>query len=253
MRWSPVLTFTLLAALAAAPAPAGPLADDVTRRQALEHYRAGQELMFAEAWERAEVEFKAAIRLDPLMVLAHYGLGQTYMATKRYPEAVRAFNATIGAHKEMDSLRMVDQAQADQRVDDQIRELQDGIRAIQGSAKLAAMGLKENNILKLEEQVRNLENSKRRGTGAAEIPAEFSLALGSAHFRNGSLTDALGHYQAAAKVKPRLGEARNNLAVVYMMLGRLEEAQSEMKAAEQAGYRVNPQFKADLQKRLKGA
>ena len=54
-------------------------------------------------------------------------------------------------------------------------------------------------------------------------------------------------------MKPRLGEARNNLAVVYMMMGRLEEAHNEMKAAEQAGYRVNPQFKADLQKRLKGA
>lgn len=227
--------------------------DQAKRRLALERFRAGQELMYAESWEQAEAEFKAAIGLDPLLVLAHYSLGQAHMALKRYPEAIRAFGGAIGAHREIDALRMVDQTQADQRVEDQIRELRDGLRAVQSNPKLLAMGLRDNMVLKLEEQIRTLENSKRRGAGAADVPAEFSLALGSAHFRSGALAEASRHYQAALKVRPRFGEAHNNLAVVYMMLGRLEEAENEMKAAEQAGYRVHPQFKSDLQKRLKGA
>jgi tetratricopeptide (TPR) repeat protein len=259
MRRSPALALLLMVAFGAGAgagpgsALAAPVVNEVTRRQALEHYRVGQELMYAEAWERAEAEFKSAIGLDPLMVVAHYGLGQTYMAMKRYPEAIRAFSSTIAAHKEVDALRMVDQAQADQRVEDQILQLREGLRAIQSSTKLQVMGLRDNMLLKVEEQIRSLENSKRRAAGAAEVPAEFSLALGSAHFRNGALTDALGHYQSAVRVRPRFGEAHNNLAVVYMMMGRLEDAEKQLKAAEQAGYRVNPQFKADLQRRLKGA
>src|SRR5262245_39177062 len=101
MKGSRVLVLVLMPALGAPAFAAGPDVTDVTRRQALEHYRAGQELMYAEAWEQAEREFKAAIGLDPLMVLAHYGLGQTYMAQKLYPEAIRAFTGAIGAHREI--------------------------------------------------------------------------------------------------------------------------------------------------------
>jgi tetratricopeptide (TPR) repeat protein len=250
MRRLPALTLAL--ALGSGAAFAGSV-EEPKRKLALERYRAGQDLMYAESWERAETEFKAAIGLDPLLVVAHYGLGQTYMALKRYPEAVRAFSGTIEAYKDADALRMVDQAQADQRLEDQIRELREGLRAIQSSAKLGVMGLRDNMMLKVEEQIRSLENSKRRAAGAAEVPPEFSLALGSAHFRSGAVEDASRHYQAAIKVRPKFGEAHNNLAVIYMLTGRLEEAEKALKSAEQAGYRVNPQFKADLQKRLKGA
>lgn len=242
------LTFVLGAAATGA-APVG----EVARKHALERYRAGQSLMLAESWLDAEREFKAAIALDPLLVPAHYSLGQTYMALKSYPEAVKAFTGTIAAHKELDALRLEDLAQGDLRLEDELKELRDGIRTIQGSPKLAAMGMRDNMILKLEERVRSLETQKRRGAGSTDVPPEFSLALGSAHFRRGALPEASQHYQNAVKVRPRFGEAHNNLAVVYMLTGRLEEAEKAMKAAEKAGFRVNPQFKADLEKRRKGA
>lgn len=250
MRQLAAVALTLV--LGAATAGAGPVGE-VARKQALEHYRAGHGLMLAESWLEAEREFRAAIALDPLLVLAHYSLGQTYMALKSYPEAVKAFTGTIAAHKEMDALRLEDQVQADLRLEDELKELRDGIRQIQGSPKLAAMGFRDNMILKLEERVRSLESQKRRGAGSTDIPAEFSLALGSAHFRRGALPEASQHYQDAVKARPRFGEAHNNLAVVYMLTGRLEEAEKAMKAAEKAGFRVNPQFKADLEKRRKGA
>ena len=47
-------------------------------------------------------------------------------------------------------------------------------------------------------------------------------------------------------------EAHNNLAVVLMLTGRLEEAEREMKTAEKAGFRVSPQFKEDLKKAMAG-
>ena len=76
-----------------------------------------------------------------------------------------------------------------------------------------------------------------------------SLALGSAYFRSDALPDAEREYRAAIEVDPKLGEAHNNLAVVYMQTGRHAEADAEIKVAEKAGFRVNPQLKEDSKKR----
>jgi Flp pilus assembly protein TadD len=65
-----------------------PLAQVVTdrnRQDALRHYGVGEQALRREAFDEAEREFQTAVRLDPTLDLAYYGLGQTYMATKRYP------------------------------------------------------------------------------------------------------------------------------------------------------------------------
>ena len=60
------------------------------------------------------------------------------------------------------------------------------------------------------------------------------------------LTDAEREYKAAVEVDPAFGEAHNNLAVVYLVTGRSAEADAELKAAEKAGFRVNPRLKDDI-------
>ena len=47
-------------------------------------------------------------------------------------------------------------------------------------------------------------------------------------------------YKAALAVNPKFGEAHSNLAVVYLMSGRYEQAEEEVQAAEKAGVRVDP-------------
>ena len=49
-------------------------------------------------------------------------------------------------------------------------------------------------------------------------------------------------------VNSRLGEAHNNLAVLYMQTGRKKEAEEAIRAAERARFRVHPQLKADIAK-----
>ena len=106
-------------------------------------------------------------------------------------------------------------------------------------------------IAKLEERIGDLERMKQRGTANFETPAEISLALGSALFRSGQREKAEIEWKAATNVNPKLGEAHNNLAVIYMQTGRLDEADAELKLAEKNGFRVNPQFKNDLKDRRK--
>jgi len=101
----------------------------------------------------------------------------------------------------------------------------------------------------LEQQLRDLQNLRTKIAGPFNPPAEVLLALGSAHFRNGDRDEAEAAWKSAIEANPKLGEAHNNLAVIYMQTDRLDAADEELKQAEKAGFRVNPQFKADLKQK----
>jgi tetratricopeptide (TPR) repeat protein len=229
------------------------------RELARQHYRLGMEAMRDESWEKAADEFRAAIKLDRLFVMAHYGLGQTQMALQNYAAALQAFLACRAAHSELAALQQSDLALADQRRDDEIRELKEGIRIFQREADIRAAGgaakalSPQNSVLRLESRLHQLEMEKGKGLYTAETPAEFSLAIGSAYFRSGKIEAAEQAYREAVKANSKMGEAHNNLAVVYLMQGRLRDAESEMKAAEKSGFAVNPRFKDDLRKAKEAA
>src|SRR5262249_59720986 len=92
------------------------------------------------------------------------------------------------------------------------------------------------------------ERQRSGGGIPTESPAEFSLALGSAYLHAGRMEDAEKAYGEAIQVNPKMGEAHNNLAFVYFRSGRLDQAEAELKAAEKAGFSVNPRFKEDVKK-----
>jgi len=75
------------------------LVDDVSHNNALTHYRSGQDLMRAEQFANARDEFQLAIKLDPLLTIAHYELGQSYMALRQYQEAIRAYLGCKNAYE----------------------------------------------------------------------------------------------------------------------------------------------------------
>jgi tetratricopeptide (TPR) repeat protein len=212
--------------------------------EAVRHYRAGQEALAAEQFERAIAEFTEATRLDPLLALAYYGLGQTHMARRAYPEAVLAFTACRDAYARIAGLSMSNSTAMTQRIDDEIRELRDTMRrmtATQGSG-----GEPPLKATAIESQIRELEKMKNAGAEAIRPPAAVSLALGSAYFHQERLVDAERSYREAVSLDPRLGEAHNNLAVVLLLTDRTDEARREAKLAQKCGFRVNPQFLEDL-------
>ena len=244
MCW--VVNSLLLGAIAL-PAGAQP-ADELRHAQALQRYRSGQELLRAEQFDKAATEFSTAIELDSLLALAHYGLGQSYMALKRYASAIQAFTGCRDAYRRLMDMREENRMATDRRIEDEIRELQTSISMLRGG-QVKQYGNPETKITELEARIDELRRIQQEPVGQFRPPAEVSLALGSAYFRNGNMEMAETEWKAAIAVKPKLGEAHNNLAVIYMQTGRLKDAEQSIKNAEKAGFRVNPRLKEDLKER----
>ena len=246
-----LIVAAILIASAAAPAVAQTPRDHI---ESLRHLRLGQENLRAEHWDKAETEFRAAIKLDPLLELAHYGLGQTHMALKRFAEAVQDFRNCRDAFQQASSNDATGKVQAEQRVLEQIQQLEDQKSQLQSKSYTAGASLQANAVARIDSMIGELRARRYTTVDSRQpqVPAWISLALGSAYFRGGAMADAEREYLETLKADPKVGEAHNNLAVVYLTTGRYADADAEIKAAEKAGFRVNPQLKEDVKKALAG-
>jgi tetratricopeptide (TPR) repeat protein len=228
----------------ACSASAQGLASDADRKEAIKHYRAGHEFLSAEQWEKAADAFRLAIKHDPLLTDAHYGLGQSYMGLQRYATAIQAFENCIDAARTFDGLRQKNRAATDRAIDEEIRELRDSVRRVaSGQVRVAQPTIK---VTQLEQRIDELERSRSSMGTRFEPPATVLLSLGSAHFRNGDRAGAETNWTEAVQVNGKLGEAWNNLAVIYLGSGRKQDAENAVKNAERSGFRVNPRLKDDI-------
>lgn len=241
---------TAMLALAMPGLAAAQVASEPVQREAIAHYRTGQTLMFEESFDRAAREFQQAVALDPLLTLAHYGLGQARMSLKDYPAAVGAFAACKAAYLRIADLSVAQAINGDRLRDDEIRELKQTVQGIRSGR--VKMNQPENAILKLESRIRDLESTRQRGVQGVPIPAEVFFSLGSAYFRTGQLEDAEREWKDAVSRNSSFGEAYNNLAALYLTTNRPREADEAVKQAEKTGFRVHPNLKADIKKALGG-
>jgi len=239
--------------LTASPSSAqkGGREQDPNHRQALEHYRKGQDLMVSERLEQAVPEFKTAIQLDPLLAQAWFRLGQVHMSLKDYAEAERDFLGCRDAYGKVASLQFTNREELERRRDEEIDQLQNYLGLMQsGQIKNANPSVP----IQVQQRIDELQRNRRKGVaGAADVPAEVSVSLGSSYFRQGKLAEAEKEWKAAEDANPKMGEAHNNLAALYLMTSRLDDAEKELKLAEKAGYPVHPRLKEDIKKARKAA
>ena len=215
--------------------------NDLARRTAYHHYVRGQEFLQSELYDKAVNEFQNAVRNDRHFTDAYYGLGQAYMGLRRYASAIQAYERCLDAARIIFSMREQNRARTDQLITDQLRALRE---ALAQTAKMA-VGQRAA-VIGIESRIRELERSKSGLVNRFEPPAQVLFAAGSAYYRNGDAITARERWEAAVKADPKLGEAWNNLAVVYMQSGRRQDAEAAVRNAEKHGFRVNPQLKEDI-------
>lgn len=232
---------------------AGPSPESVQAQQKLKD---GQKLMTTERFEEAAQAFREAIALDPLLMMAHYGLGQAHMALKQYPSAIVAFKGAREAFEKRAAERVTGRFANDSAREDRIRDLRDKIRTNQERqlpSDSREARERDRRVQQWEMEINQLQRSTQDPARLPELPPGLPLALGSAYFRSGQMADAEREYRAAIALQPKLGEPHNNLAVVLLLTGRAPEAQAELKLAEKAGFKVAPGLRQDVEKALASA
>jgi len=118
-----ILTVAVVAAPAAPQLRSPEGLTEQRRQEAAKHFRKGDDAFHSEQFEEAEREFRKAIGLDPLMTLAHYRLGQTFMAERQFPDAVQAFVGCRNAFQEISRIGLRDAGELDRRRTEEINAL----------------------------------------------------------------------------------------------------------------------------------
>lgn len=222
--------------------------DDPRIAQAQARLKEGQRLMGEDDFEAAARAFEEAIALDPLLMMAHYGLGTARVARKEYPSAVTAFEAAKKAFLDRAELSSHKRFQSEAAREQRIRKLKDLIRAVPDYGTGSAAG--RHSAMEKQEweaEVAALEAQQETAKGPPRVPAGLSLALGSAYFRTGRLADAEREYRAAIEAQPKMGEARVNLAVVLLMTGRAADAKQELALAKKNKATVPAGLEKDIE------
>ena len=219
------------------------------RDRARTQNRLGWEALRAEKYEQAVTSFQEAIAIRRDYEYAHYGLGRTYLAMRRYADAVTVLEKCKNLYLAQGSRQFTNVQEATRFREDRVIEIDEQIRLLrQGPQTVQTQDL----IRQYETTKRNLQENIRRSQGMtidATVPSWVSLSLGSAYFRSGRLKDAEGAYVEALKSDARLGEAHNNLAVVYLETGRISEALASLESAKKAGVKVNPELEKAIRSR----
>jgi tetratricopeptide (TPR) repeat protein len=241
----------------------GPTPDQVNARKWLKD---GEKLLEKERPLEAAAAFREAIRLDGRLMMGHYGLGKASMALKDYPAAIGGFKGA----REVFLARVAEGLAAgtgeNASRSDQLRGLEERTRQeieltrssegggadplYDAGPNIREQRAREARIAKREGERAVLEQALREAPRSPEVPVGITLALGSAYFRSGALADAEREYRAALEVQPKLGEARNNLAVVLLLLKRPAEAKQEVETAAKNGFPVQEGLKRDIETAL---
>lgn len=234
----------ILALALAALTVAGPAVAQTTpeRERARIHNRHGWELMTAESFERAAQSFQQAVAIDDTFEDAFYGLGRAQIALKQYVAAIATLTACRTLYLAQAGRHFTNRQEAQRYRQDRITEIDEQLRQVQAMPPTAQQ---QNLLRQLNNQRRDIQNAIARGNDmslGASAPPWVSLSLGSAYFRSGKLADAEREYKSAIAVDDKFGEAHNNLAVVYLETNRIADADTAIKNAKKASYRVNPQL-----------
>lgn len=248
-----LLVVTLIAGQT--PAPRTTLTPDLQRAQ--QHDRRGWTQFDARDFHGAAESFEAAVQIHATYADALYGLGKARMALQQYDAAVRALERSRDAYAHTGTqeaeYRLLANAARQNQVNVLKRRLADLESPTPSSMSGGAPAAQNTEMQDLKQQIRTLQAERDAGpsTGTlSPVPSFVSLTLGSAYFRVDRLPDAEREFRAALAVEPKFGEALSNLALVCLLTGRAQEAQSYIRVAEEAKFTVNPELKRRIREAL---
>ena len=166
-----VVVIVIAVLTAPAPVHAQQLADEQSRREAVQFFRTGQEFYAGERFDRAVEAFTRSVAKDPLFTLAHYQLGQSYMNLQRYASAIQAFQKCLEASRALFGLSQSNRFAVEKQRDDEIREMRESINVMQALASRSPGNGYALRVERAQQHLRDLESQLTSlGTGFRARP-----------------------------------------------------------------------------------
>jgi tetratricopeptide (TPR) repeat protein len=256
--------FALAAILAAATWTfAANDAQERSLRQAMAEARRGMSALGKGNVKKAREAFERSLSAVPDFPEAHLGLGHLAMRAKRFEDALRAFREAEAGYESMSAAAVQLEADRYSRSRDELQRLRAELSQLNAQVtqdKMPRQGMvardaTESQVARQRAEVRSRVQALEAMTppdssAVREAPAEVLFFEGNALFNLKRIDEAIASWEAALKRNPKLPLAENNLAVGYWMTGRLDQARAAMGRAEALGFKVNPSFRADIEKAI---
>jgi tetratricopeptide (TPR) repeat protein len=213
-------------------------------------HRKGVQALRSGKIEAARKAFESALATVPNFPDSHIGLGQIAMAEDEFERALVHFEQARDGYRELggalEDLRSRRYASAL----NEIALLEDSIRHLE--SENAGGGMLQIEIQKMRnkmEQLRAIEPPDAEA--ATDPPGEIFFYIGNALYQLNRPAEALEAWEACRERSPQLALVHNNLALIYLQMGRLDAARNSLATAEDLGFPVDPQFKADLERAIR--
>lgn len=217
-------------------------------KKASRAYTKGERAYRSGDMEKAAAAFQEALEIAPGFPEANLGLGHIAMSQQRFDEALDRYHKARDGYAEVGDamLKLRQKRYNDTR--NQIQGLRDQAQVLEASA--SNEGVARLRISQIENRIEQLSVIEPPDRGeATEPPGEIYFNIGNALFQLVRVDEAIASWEICREKSPGFAMVYNNLALAYMQTGKLDEAMTNLAKAEELGFSVNPQFKADLKAR----
>lgn len=195
--------------------------------------------------DQARESFQRALEVIPSYPDAHMGLGQIAMSARDFEAALTHFDAAKAGYGELGEALLDVEAKRYGDAQRQINQLQDSIQHTQSQTSSA--GATDIDVSKMVAKIQQLQAIQPPSPDtASEPPGEIFFYIGNAQFQLNRRPEALEAWETCRDKSPKFAMVHNNLALIYMQMGRLDAAKESLARAEELGFPVNPRFKQDL-------
>jgi len=219
-------------------------------------FETGKELFKKKKLNKAKKELIECLSIFPQHDAASYYLSSIHYDQKDFPKALEFIqqakenfkkNTTIHAYAHQTYLDLLRDKRSS--LQDRVQQYQDQLNnsSLSSSARQqiqASLGLVKQNISQIDSRLSNPTPPVHK------MPVDYFYLHGNILFKIKKFQEAFSQYLEALKTNPKHGPSYNNLANLYFMGKRYQQAYDFLIKAEENGVKVNLKFKKAVLKAL---
>jgi tetratricopeptide (TPR) repeat protein len=208
------------------------------------HYEKGMKLLARDDLEGGEAQLLEAVGVFPQLVEGYLALGNLSMQRGDFTQGLDRYTKAKNALLELQAIKHQQEAERQRRIQESIDLLKERMDEMSRSQRPQDQGKVQQDMVKME----RLEQERTNSQPSMETPLtpEVHFLVGTALMKLERFDAAAEEFRQALSLRPKFGEAHNNLAVVLYYRREYAECWEHLRAAEGAGIRVDPGFLDEL-------